>query len=149
MKVSVPINAQGDRLAVPGEPGAVEALVRKREHEAAAIAQDRILGHLEGVPGLMDALSDQQRDHLVAVVRDLAHRTAIDYHRKLLDIYREARRYVPTFDCVPDYRDEQTAAEVVRRIQGAPGSILQPAAPTTISTPASRASASTCSAPGA
>lgn len=105
MRQSVPINQRGDRLMVPGEPGAIEKLVRAREAESAAIAAERVVGYLEGIDGLLDAISDQQQEHLVALIRSLCHGTAIEYHAKLLQIYAEARRYVPTYDCVPDYRD--------------------------------------------
>lgn len=90
---------------VPGEPGAIEKMVRAREAEGAAIAAERVVGYLEGIDGLLEAITDGQRDHLVALIRSLCHGTAIEYHAKLLQIYAEARRYVPTYDCVPDYRD--------------------------------------------
>ncbi len=103
---SAPINTYGDRILIPGTPEAIEKFAQVREKTMRLQAEERIKGHLEQVPGLFDVITDGQLEHLTATIRSLCHQTAQQHVLYLNDLLTRALDHVPTFQSVPDYRDQ-------------------------------------------
>lgn len=99
------INRDGDRLLVRGKPGAVERMLRYRQRTTRIEAENRIRGHLERIPGLLEVLDDRTTDALVNAVRSISHQTAESFARYFLSVCRGALEYIPPEVGVPHPED--------------------------------------------
>ncbi len=102
---SEPFNQAGDRLLIQGAPGAIQKMAQHRERQERVQAEERILTFLEGIPELLDVLSDETRDQLVGTIRSLCNQTAKDHLLRFFEVAKGIELYLPTFGSIPDPRD--------------------------------------------
>ena len=105
-KQSLPFNKFGDRLLLPGNPGALEKLVQLRERQTRIEAENRIRGMLEDqIPEALEVLTDEQLKTICALVRSLGDQWARQYFLDSLHVFREFITYVPTAGACPRSED--------------------------------------------
>lgn len=101
-----PVNTRGDRLLVPGTPGALERVVGIRRYRARVQAEERILTFLERIEGLREALTAEQTELLVRLVLSIARQTVAEDRARMLEVFNGTCELLPSDQCVPDPRDE-------------------------------------------
>lgn len=101
------INEKGDRLMLPGDPGAIEKFTQHRKRKARLQAEDYVRGHLEKhAPDVLEIISNKQLDNLVWVIRSLCQQTANEHRAQFLEVVKRAGDFIPPSLAVPDPRDE-------------------------------------------
>jgi len=103
---SSPINARGDRVLVRGVPEGIERLVQQTRATARVQARERILAHIEKIPGLLEVLTEDQLEGLLEALLALCDGTAREYAQALISALPKAIGRIPTYASVPDPRDQ-------------------------------------------
>lgn len=103
---SSPVNTRGDRVLVRGEVEGLELLVQQARATSRAQARERVLTHLERIPGLLEVLTEEQVDQVLEVVLQLCNGTAREYAQALIGALPGAIGRIPTYQSVPDPREQ-------------------------------------------
>ncbi len=81
VKQTAPFNNLGDRLLLPGHPGALEKLVQLRQRQTRIEAENRIRGMLEDkIPEALEDLTNEQDKMICALIRSLGDQKARQYY---------------------------------------------------------------------
>lgn len=119
---SSPINGRGDRVLVRGIPEGIERLTQQARATARVQARERILSHLEKIPGLLGVLTEDQLEGLLEAVLGLCNGTAQEYARTLIEALPKAIGRIPTFQSVPDPRYQPMVVDLAA--PGAPDPLV-------------------------
>lgn len=104
--LSPEINERGDRILVPGEPGALERLVQAKNTVMRAEARERVRTFLEkDLPSVVECLGDEDLGLLIDGITSLCWQTAGGYLDQAMDAVRAAMRHVPPYRAIPDPLD--------------------------------------------
>lgn len=109
---SSPVNTRGDRVLVRGAPDGMELLTQQARATARVQARERVLTHLERIDGFLEVLTEEQLDQVLETVLQLCDGIAKEYARSLIASLPKAIGRIPTYQSMPDPRDQEMVLEV-------------------------------------